>query len=144
MLKSTSVSLLSISLLCVSMASLARADIAIIANKNSDIDSLSPTQARKLWLGKIHKLPGTEKITVIDQSSSSLIKEAFYSKLAHKNKDQLKTHWAKIIFTGKAMPPKAVSSDKKVLDIVSANKNTLGYINSNSVTDNVKVLMSIK
>jgi len=136
--------LLSAALLGTTMSSLAEADISIIANKAAPIDSIGQKAAKKLWLGKSHKIPGIGKVKVLDQSGNSDIKEAFYDKLAHKSKDQLKAYWAKIIFTGKAVPPKALSSDKKVLDIVSKNKNTLGYIDSKSVTDDVKVLMTIK
>jgi len=136
--------LLSAALLGTTMSSLAEADISIIANKATPIDNLEQKAAKKLWLGKSHKLPGVGKVKVIDQSGSSAIKEEFYEKLAKKSPDQLKAYWAKIIFTGKAVPPKAFSSDKKVLDTVSKNKNTLGYVDSKSVTDDVKVLMTIK
>ncbi len=144
MFKPASVYLLGIVLLSTSMSSLAKADIAIIANKSSSIDKLQSEQVQKLWLGKIHKLPGIGKIKVVDQTSNNPIKEEFYEKLTHKNMGQLKVYWAKIIFTGKALPPKALSSDKKVLEMVSKEKNILGYINSKSVTNDIKVLMTIK
>jgi len=144
MFKPISYALLSTALLGTSLSSLAEADIAIIANKASPINNIEQKTAKKLWLGKTHKLPGAGKVKVVDQSGGSDIKEEFYGKLAKKSPDQLKAYWAKIIFTGKAVPPKALSSDKKVLDIVSKNKNTLGYIDSKSVTDDVKVLMTIK
>ena len=136
--------LLSAVLLGTTTCFLAKADISIIANKSMPIDTIETETAKKLWLGKIHKLPVAGKVKVVDQSGISNIKEDFYKKLANKDLNQLKTYWAKIIFTGKSVPPKTLSSDIKVLDIVRKNTNTLGYVNSKSVTGDVKVLMTIK
>ena len=144
MFKPASIFLMGPILLCVSFGSLAKAEILIIANKASKISQLNNTQAQKLWLGEIHKLPGVGRIKVLDQLSKSEIKEEFYEKVIEKSLSELKVHWAKIIFTGKAVPPKTLSSDKKVIELVSKNKNMLGYIDSKDVTDDVKVLMTIK
>lgn len=144
MLNLASVFIVGLTLLCTSFSSLAKADILIVVNKSSAITELNNKQAKKLWLGQIHKLPGVGRVKVVDQLSRSDIKEEFYEKLTHKSLSDLKVYWAKIIFTGKAVPPKTLSSDKKVIEFVSANKNMLGYVDSKFVTDDVKVLMTIK
>lgn len=144
MFKPASIFIMGLTLLCTSFSSLAKADIIIVASKASRITQLDNKQVIKLWLGDIHKLPGVGRVKVLDQSGKSEIKEEFYDKVMNKSLSELKVHWAKIIFTGKAVPPKSLSSDKKVLELVSKNKNMLGYVDSKSVTDDVKVLMTIK
>jgi len=52
---------------------------------------------------------------------------------------KLKGHWSKLIFTGKGTPPKEVSTDAEVIELVAANPNIIGYINASSVTDKVKI-----
>ncbi|HED33568.1 MAG TPA: hypothetical protein ENJ08_05015, partial [Gammaproteobacteria bacterium] len=75
MFNPASVFLLSFTLLSISLSSLVKADIVIIASKATPINNLEREQAEKLWLGEIYKLPGVGKVKVIDQLNSSLIKE---------------------------------------------------------------------
>ncbi len=144
MIKSVLTLFLSLILFGISINTIAKADIVIIANKSFPTDNIEKFQAQKLWLGKIHKLPDVGKVKVVDQSNNSPIKEFFYEKLTSKTLSDLKVYWAKIIFTGKATPPKALSSDKKIIDYLVKHDEYLGYIDHQSITDDVKVLMTIE
>jgi len=119
------------------------ADIVIIGNKSMSDNVITTESAKKLWLGKIKKLPDIGKVKILDQAKGSAIKGNFYATLTNKNSTQIKAYWAKIIFTGKAFPPKTVSSDHEVMEMVRNNKNVLGYVDSASVDDSVKVLLKI-
>jgi len=144
MFKPLYIFLLATSLLCTSYSVLAKSEIVIIANKSSVLNKLNRQQAKKLWLGKIHKLPGTGKIKVIDQPNNSTIKEEFYQKLANMNLDRLKVYWAKIIFSGKDLPPKTLRNDQKIIEFIKKNIKYIGYIHSDSLNSDVKVLMRIR
>ncbi len=120
------------------------ADIAIIGNKAITTTSITKNTAKRIWLGKTTKLSGAGKIKILDQADDSAIKKNFYKKVTNKNSSQVKARWAKVIFTGKALPPKVVAGDEEVMDAVRNNTNVLGYIDSNSVDDSVKVLLTIK
>lgn len=55
----------------------------------------------------------------------------------------MKAYWAKFQYIGKGFPPRTVESDSDVIQWLLDNKNGIGYINRNSVTDDLKVLMII-
>ncbi len=131
-------------LFLLSINSIGIAEIVIIANINSNIDSITIEQAKNLWLGKSKKLSRTERIKILEHKKNSLLKEIFHKKITQKNQIQLNAYWEKIIFTGMATPPKSLQTDKEIIDIVSNKTNTLGYIDSKSINENIKVLMSIK
>jgi len=110
------------------------ADISVIANKASSTASLSEKQVKKLFLGK------DDSMKPVDQSEGSTIRNDFYTKVAHKDEAKMKAYWSKMIFSGKAVPPESADDDAAVKAWVAKNKNGIGYIDSGSVDDSVKVV----
>ena len=50
--------------------------------------------------------------------------------------------WSRLVFSGKATPPKEVGNSAEVKKLVSANPNTIGYIEKSAVDASVKVVFS--
>lgn len=120
-----------------------QADVTVIANKSLSIDNISSKQAKKLWLGKLKKLGGTN-VVVVDQTFGSKVFDDFYSKIVKKKPRQLKAYWAKITFTGKGFPPKQLKDDTAIINWVAQNPGALGYVDSSAVNDTVKSLLTAK
>ncbi len=97
----------------------------------------------KIYLGKVKRFPGGGTATPVDQAEGSATRAVFQQKIVKKNASQYKSYWSKMIFTGKGQPPKAIDSDAAVIDLVSSNPSTIGYIDSSAVTDGVKVILTI-
>jgi len=116
----------------------ALADIAVIANTASASSSLSVKDVKKIFLGK------NNSMTPVDQSEGSATRNTFYQKAAKKDESQMKAYWSKMIFSGKAVPPEIAADDAAVKAWVAGNKNGVGYIDSGSVDETVKVLLTIK
>jgi ABC-type phosphate transport system substrate-binding protein len=126
-------------------ASQAQADaIVLIGNKNITIDSISAKQAKKIWLGKLKKLPDQGKIRIVDQATNTPAYHHFYQRIIKKNPAQIKAYWAKLSFMGKAFPPQKLDSDTSVLEWVANTPNALGYVNDSAVNPSVKRLLSVK
>jgi len=120
------------------------ADTVIIGNNSMPDGVVDAAVAKKLWLGKMKKLPGVGKVKIVDQAKNSSIRNNFYTNVTSKNQSQIKAYWAKIVFTGKALPPKSLNTDSDVINLVKSSKNIIGYVDSASVDDSVKVLYTIK
>jgi len=90
-------------------------------------------------LGKSKKFPGGSLALPIDIKSGD-VKAEFTRKVLGKSESQIKAYWSKLLFTGKGRAPQVVDSDADVLDLVSSNPSIIGYVNENSVKDNVKVI----
>lgn len=118
----------------------ALAEIAVIGNSAIATDSLTAKQISNLWLGKSKLIPGGGKPAVVDQKPGSPAHTEFYKKIVKKNSSQLKAYWAKVVFSGKGAPPKAMANDAEVIDWVTSTPGGLGYVDSASVKGNVKVL----
>jgi ABC-type phosphate transport system substrate-binding protein len=115
------------------------ADLVVVVNPANG-NALDGKIVQRIFLGKDKKYKdGTETIA-INQDASSALRENFDQEVLGRNSSQVSAYWSKLVFTGKGIPPKEVSSDAEVIDLVSKNPSAIGYIDSASVTDAVKVV----
>jgi len=119
------------------------ADISVVVNPNSGVDSLTQSQVKKIFMGKTKQFPNGSAVRPVDQNSGSTYKE-FYKKIAGKSPSKMNKYWVKLTFTGKAEAPKKVGSNSSVIDAVKENTKTIGYIDSSAVTNDVKVVYTVK
>lgn len=117
-------------------APLAQAEVAVIINPGA---SATPSQAdvANIFLGKDKSLKG------VDQKDWNPTKEKFYAGVASKNEAQLKSYWSGLVFTGKGQPLPSVAGDAEVVAKVAAEADAIGYVDKASVTDQVKVLLTL-
>lgn len=121
-----------------------QAAVVVIGHVSIAVNSVTPIQAKKLWLGKLKRLPGVGKISVVDQSTESIAHAEFYNKVAKKRPAQLKAYWARESFTGKGFPPKQLRDDAAIVKWVASTPGALGYVDSSAVNSSVKVLLTAK
>ena len=114
--------------------------VVVIVNKHSAIDTLNAQQIRNLYMGDSRHSPQGEKITVINQRQLTPEKKQFFAQLIQKKPSQYHAYWARLLFTGKAVPPRELENNIEVIEYVAANKNALAYTHSALVDDRVKVI----
>ncbi len=127
-------------LLSLMLAQICVADVVVIANKSSGVDSLSADQVKALFLQKEKNLPDGSPVELGDQSKDSLVYKEFAKKVLGKSPKKLKRYWSKRVFAGKGIPPKVVGNDAAMKAWVSQTPNSLGYIDAGAVDDSVKVV----
>lgn len=132
-----------VSLVCVAATANAKAEVALIGNTSLSISALSPGDASDLFLGKSKTLSDGTAITVVDLPKGNATKNEFYEKVIRKNPNQIRAYWAKRIFTGKGSPPSTLMDDSAVMKWVAGGDGRIGYVDSKSVDDSVKVLLKI-
>lgn len=121
----------------------AHAEVAIITHPDNPESRLSVDEARDIYLGKSVNFPKGGKAVAVDQKDGTGAKEEFLSKVVKKDSGQYKSHWAKLIFSGKAVPPSVLSNDAEVKSWVARNPEGLGYIDKRAVDGSVKVLLTV-
>jgi ABC-type phosphate transport system substrate-binding protein len=125
------------------VSSVLLADVAVIVNKANGVGSLDASKVKKIFMAKTKSFPDGSPIVPIDQQTNSVYK-TFYKKVAKKSATKMNKYWVKLTFTGKAEAPKKVGTDADVLNLIKANKNMIGYIDSKFVTDDVKTVYIVK
>ncbi len=119
------------------LATAARAgDVVVIGNAASP--PLTKEQVADLYLGK------SQGMKLIDQPAAAPIKAAFYQEVSGHDLSQVKATWSRLIFTGKATPPKELPDSAAVKKAVAADPKTIGYIERSAVDGSVKVILDLK
>lgn len=124
--------MMSISLL----SSVALAEVAVIVHPDNAA-TVSKGEITAIFLGKSKKFSSGS--TAVPIGLDGPIKEEFNAKLLGKTSSQLKSYWSKLVFTGKAKPPKSYSTNE-MLELIGNNSNMIGFIDKASVTASVKVV----
>jgi ABC-type phosphate transport system substrate-binding protein len=106
----------------------AMAEVVVVVSTQSAVTSLSKSQVADIFLGKTRRFPNGAVAAPIDQAEGSATRDEFYMNVAARSPAQVKSHWSKIIFTGRGQPPPAVSNDGEVKKRIAANPAAIGYI----------------
>lgn len=125
-----------ISAVCATLVLAAPAFAEVVVVVNPAAEAVTKDQVAAVYLGK------STAFTPVDQADGSAIRGEFYKKVADKDAAQAKALWSKLVFTGKASPPKEVASSAEVKKAVAANPKGMGYIEKSAVDASVKVVLT--
>ena len=118
------------------------AQVAVVVNPKSPMASMTADQVSGIFLGKSNTLPSGGTAMPTDLPDSAATRELFYTKVTGKSTAQVKAAWSRLVFSGKATPPKELGSSADVKKFVAANPDAIGYIEKSAVDSSVKVVFS--
>jgi len=116
------------------------AEVAVIAHPSQNL-TVSPDELERIFLGKLKQVDG-QSIVPINLKMGSPVRKDFNEKVLGKTESQLKSYWSRLVFTGKAQPPKDVESESEMLELIARNPNMVGYIDKSNLTPAVKLIAS--
>ncbi len=124
--------------------SLTRAgDIAVVVNPANNLNSLTEREVTDLFLGRYVAFPDGSAALPLDQPLKSEIRKHFYENLTGKSVRQINAYWAKLVFSGRATPPRSARHSDDITSMINNNLNAIAYMDSEDVTDEVKVILLI-
>ena len=131
-----------VALLLMGAALSVSAEVNVITQKGVATE-LSKEQIKKLFFGEKIKLFDGSHIEIRELPEGHPVRAEFYKKVLGKTERQMKSYWAKWVFSGKGMPPQVVSSESDVVRWVSSGNKSgrIGYVGKISLPDNVEVLV---
>ncbi|WP_214000701.1 phosphate ABC transporter substrate-binding protein [Arsukibacterium sp.] len=112
------------------------ADIAVIVNP-ANSTNLTTDELTRLYTGR------SSALAAVNIAESSPLRGQFDEKGVGRSSAQLKAHWSKLVFTGKGTPPLELATEAAVIEHVAQNPNAIGYVDASSVTDAVKVVLTL-
>lgn len=119
----------------------AQAGVAVIAHPSTPVSALTQEQVRQLYSGRSTKLPDGTEVQPLDQADGSPARSEFVAKVLGKTEQQVRSYWSRMIFTGKAQPPRQMNNTAEVLRAVATTPGYIGYVDSKDATsDKIKVL----
>ena len=118
------------------------AQVAVVVNPKSPLATMTADQVSGIFLGKSNTLPSGGTAMPTDLPDSAPAHDLFYTKVTGKSSAQVKAAWSRLVFSGKATPPKELASAADVKKFVAANPDAIGYIEKSAVDSTVKVVFS--
>jgi ABC-type phosphate transport system substrate-binding protein len=117
-------------------AAAANAEVVVIVSAKSSATTMTADDIAKIYLGKSTAMKPVDNATPV--------RAQFYTQVAGKDEAQVKAIWSKLVFTGKATPPKELASSADVVKAVAADPNAIGYVDKAAVDGSVKVVYEVK
>jgi ABC-type phosphate transport system substrate-binding protein len=117
------------------------ADLAIVVNKSTTLDTLSSADLRSMFLGEKTKWPDGKKVTPV-QTSAQSPERALLLKVVFKMSDPvLKRYYMQAAFTGKeTLPPAELASAAALKQFVARTPGAIGCIMASDVDNTITVL----
>lgn len=114
--------------------------LVLITNPQSGLAQLTRSEVINLYMGRINRLPSGISALPLDLVD---VREEFYLELVDKRLAEINAYWARLIFSGRASPPRQVASSKEVLEIVINNRGAIGYVRQVDADERVMILMDM-
>lgn len=127
--------------LCLSLS--VQAELAVVASDRSALSSLSRDEVKQLFTGQVRKIRG-QQVEPLDLPESDPIRAQFYQRLLNKSADQMRSHWVRLVFTGRGQPPRSVDSSREQIMIIANSSQYIGYLPVEAVDGSLKILLLLE
>lgn len=122
------------------MAPFVSADLVLVVNSESGIESLTQREVVNIYLGRYRRLSTGATAVPVDLSENTGRKAIFYRQLVDKNLAEIDAYWSRLVFSGKTRPPQQVESVEDALEFLANNLNALAYIDRAAVNSQVTIV----
>jgi len=110
-------------------------DVKIIANPSVSEQSISSEDLKSIFLQTKNSLGSAHVLPVLHKAGP--LEEAFCTKYVGKNDGALQTYYRSLVFTGRAMMPKALDTDEEIVEYVAKTKGAIGFVSSTTKLEGV-------
>lgn len=120
----------------------ARGDIVLVAGRHAVISDIGRDEAEQLFLGRLNALRDGTPVRLHDLPPGP-IRDTFYRNMIGKNAVQTRAYWSRLVFTGRARPPREVTGPEELRVALTSDPNAIGYLSETDVTDELLILLRI-
>jgi ABC-type phosphate transport system substrate-binding protein len=117
-------------------------EMVVVVAVNAPVEALTREQVADLFLGRAKTFPNGSVAIPIDVQDDPLYAD-FHLRLCERTPKQLQAHWAKMVFAGRANPPRNVPLES-VRNLVAKNPNLIGYLPREALDSSVKTVLVVR
>ena len=97
-----------------------------------------------IFLGKTTRWGDGERITPVDQSSTSAVRAAFSKEALGQSLSAVTSYWRRQLLGGRMRPPRVKDSDEAVIEYVASRPGAIGYVSADTeIPESLKVVTII-
>jgi len=129
--------------LLASMALAASEPLVVIVNADSGITQMTRSEVTNIFMGRQKRLASGRVALPVELVAPEEDRSRFYLLLVNLPLSQVRSHWARLYFSGQAQPPRQAQTAAEVLELVAANKGAVGFVPRSKVTRRVRVVLTL-
>ncbi|WP_341643503.1 hypothetical protein [Thauera sp. SDU_THAU2] len=101
-------------------------EVLIVTARSGTVETLSRDEAEQLYLGRRATL--ATRISMLLDLPPGRTRDHFYRTLTDKNPSQIRAYWSRMVFTGRALPPKEAADAGDARRLLLENPGAIGYL----------------
>lgn len=127
-----------------SLAPACEAHLVVIVSSKSPIKALTKSEVADIYLARTAQLPDGGEAIPLDQTDAGANRSEFYESVTGKSPAQLRAYWSKLIFTGRAQPPRVFTDVAAIKRFISDHPNAIGYIDEQELDPSVRAVLVLR
>lgn len=128
---------------CMVFGQEAKENISIVVNHTITTQEIDTERLKSIYTLNTQNWDDGNRIRLADYKGDNYLRIQFYETLGL-TPSKIKKIWLRAQFTGKSIPPKVVNSISEMIEMVTKNPGTVGYLPSSRVTADMNVLFEIR
>jgi hypothetical protein len=115
--------------------------VAIAVHPDTQISNLSMEQLRKIFLADQQFWPDKTRITLLVKAPGAIERDLVLDRIYMMNEMEFRKYWIAKMFRAEVPSgPKLVFSSNMALELVTAIRSSITFLNANEISDSIKVL----
>lgn len=114
--------------------------LAVVSAREGGATEIDRESAEQLYLGRLTTLPNGRTVTLVDLPAGP-IRDRFYLQLTRKNPSQIRAYWSRLVFTGRAQPPREATDANEARRIVLSTPGAIAYLPFEAALDPSLVIL---
>lgn len=113
----------------------------VVVHASNPVVSVTRAELSAIYMKRTRSWPDGTEILPINQPAASRLRERFSRAVHGKSVAYVTRYWQRLIFSGRAVPPRELPSDAAVLELVRGNAEAVGYVDARTpLNDGVKAI----
>ncbi len=118
--------------------------IMVVVSPKSNMTEAPLDTLRDLFMKRRKTLPDGARAVILNWPAGCDVRVAFDHHVLHMDPDAVARYWTERRIRGQGRPPRSISSPALIRRIVGRNPNVIAYLPAPAVTEEVKVLRTLK
>lgn len=114
--------------------------VEVVVHPDSNVYTITKDELSKIFLKRLRTWSDRTPAVPVDQVPDSPARQEFTRLVHERSVVNVEVYWKRLIFSGRAVPPKEVDDDESVLEFVRNNPGAVGYVSESARLTGVRKL----
>ena len=132
-----------LALVALLVAPCAWADYFIVVNDANPVREMSQQEVLHLFMGRARQFPDGAAAVACDLSGAAL-RDGFYRALSGMSPAQVTSYWARLMFSGRSLPPQRLEDEAAMIEKVSRDTRAIGWLSNPPAQKGLRTVLVLK